>query len=761
MVPTLVPFSTIMTTVSNLSTCDLSTVLTNVGEIVVPDATYLNADIAHDFNFHTTGDPLFDLVPDATYVNTDVAHDLNVNAATVDPFDPVAVRTSNAHDTVDPVAACALSYSTTFSFDRFQRDPFAIVMTHVLGCINDTCLWTDNEPAFFLDTACAINQLHQHKTSTWQHMHPNPDTGLHFKHILWDYQTTPLVSDIHWWSLRYNTPWIRFNNNLHIMQNQMLTDDCNSECQIIQAVNITGDPIDIMINMSPHSVTAVSRIVEKHIWIGAIKWLEALSQKNQPHEDLMPVNLHHGQNLINVQDETEISLTHVRQLELVQILLWFQISYVHADCHNHASIIPPCFQFIKNMVDSSYTKSAYLSCPESRTHVGENAEPFGTSPIIQDGTVQAVLHHLKPAAITPVPLPNATQAIGSIKRWKSSTSWMLNHDTKVETNQGAFNNNSQLLPRYEHGLSITTVIGKELEIVHNLIHESWQHSHVTKYCSCVRMLYNSMYCGDHPISHKDSPFHASSYYEKFDEGSTARFVANGLLTLDPGGEECVGIISNPRRDAQGDAFMTLLLNAVNLLSNIVNEDYQLSISMFQDGPNMNFNAQCCKSIMSMINAVCMTNLCASDNLPMQLMTIHARNCSFLCKVHDHWLHADSKVNHDTKSVMIWITLGKKVKVRHPLIIVSCIILVEHAQYSDIVFKHHEFPIHPEKQENYHLQSQGEHISNHPKLSTLFIMLRPVMTIMVTKGAIKIILECSRIVQRSLLLIRGVLERPQG
>ena len=39
---------------------------------------------------------------------------------------------------------------------------------------------------------------------------------------------------------------------------------------------------------------------------------------------------------------------------------------------------------------------------------------------------------------------------------------------------------------------------------------------------------------------------------------------------------------------------------------------------------MNFNAQCCKSIMNMPIAVYRSDLCANYNLPIQLMIIHAR-----------------------------------------------------------------------------------------------------------------------------------------
>ena len=148
--PPFIPFSTtatleespleVMATLSNSSTCDSSTVLTNVGEMVVPDATYLNTDIAHDFNVPAS---TVDLETDIAYdfnvlatvdLDTDIAYDFNVPAtvdldtgiahdfnipATVDPFTVVLmlINCTNVHATVDPldpVVAHALACSNAF-----------------------------------------------------------------------------------------------------------------------------------------------------------------------------------------------------------------------------------------------------------------------------------------------------------------------------------------------------------------------------------------------------------------------------------------------------------------------------------------------------------------------------------------------------------------------------------------------------------------------------------------------------------------------
>ena len=66
----------------------------------------------------------------------------------------------------------------------------------------DLCLPHDNHDPSLTVGLDPTQYQQQTATSTWQQLHTIPATGLHFKHVLWDYQITPwtgdIASTIHW-----------------------------------------------------------------------------------------------------------------------------------------------------------------------------------------------------------------------------------------------------------------------------------------------------------------------------------------------------------------------------------------------------------------------------------------------------------------------------------------------------------------------------------------------------------------------------------
>jgi len=133
-----------------------STDLTNLGEIIMSNAT---SCLVSSIVLTNLGEVI---VPDATPFAFEIAHD----------------SIDTAHDSTN-IALC------------LSNAPLAPPLTFGL----------------------APTQCQQQKAPTWQQLHTLPETGLHFKHVLWDFRTTPSTSDID-----STIHWTRLYNNHQIMQ---------------------------------------------------------------------------------------------------------------------------------------------------------------------------------------------------------------------------------------------------------------------------------------------------------------------------------------------------------------------------------------------------------------------------------------------------------------------------------------------------------------------------------------------------------------
>jgi len=95
----------------------------------------------------------------------------------------------------------------------------------------------------------------------------------------------------------------------------------------------------------------------------------------------------------------------------------------------------------------------------------------------------------------------------------------------------------------------------------------WQHA-INDWIHPI-ILSRTFHDGDPPLMYKDNPSPTSPIYVKFDGGSTARFVFNGFLTLDPGKKTYATNDNHPR-----EVFNSTSSADPTLASVIVNADYQ-------------------------------------------------------------------------------------------------------------------------------------------------------------------------------------------
>jgi len=79
---------------------------------------------------------------------------------------------------------------------------FMVEIAHDIKTVHttDRCWFHDNPDPKLTFGHDPTQYQQQTTTSTWQQLHTIPATGLHFKHVLWDYQVTPwlLVSSFSW-----------------------------------------------------------------------------------------------------------------------------------------------------------------------------------------------------------------------------------------------------------------------------------------------------------------------------------------------------------------------------------------------------------------------------------------------------------------------------------------------------------------------------------------------------------------------------------
>jgi hypothetical protein len=367
----------------------------------------------------------------------------------------------------------------------------------------DLCQHHDNPDPSLTVGLDPTQYQQQTATSTWQQLHTIPATGLHFKHVLWDYQITPWTSDIastiHW-------PLLYGNH------------------QTMQPTEEIGET-----QKSPLLYSIVRVIPKKTLLVSNFfSW-------DPYHPDF-------------TSSHTVFELPQAR---------------LHLDSLTNMSI---CLQLFQHRPCPSLMR---IACPFQTGYHYVRAEVLDLPSLIKPYIAQQVLYYWDTTVFTQVPLREVQPDIEKYV----SPSWILDSDTITDlvlntSDQPSASSVAQVSKFYAH----------------------WQHT--TKSWIHPIILLRILQDRNPPLMYKNHTSSTSSIYEKFDEGSTAKFVSNGFLTLDPGKRDYPSCVSHSRGAFEFTSSIDPLLNLA-----ILNAGYQSFHMSNREVLNSKYNFPSTKFVM--------------------------------------------------------------------------------------------------------------------------------------------------------------------